>query len=403
MRFYVLLTAMLFAVQLNAQDVKGYYITKSGQTVKGFFEYGDLNNTSSLKFKSSNKDVYKAIPQDATEYGTDEENVRFERHVVKIDVSDASSTDSNPQWDTQTIFLNVVVKGNATLYSYTKNYQTKFFYTIGKQSEVNQLVYKKYINANGVPAENFAFRQQLYKNVSCKGQDVSEFSELPYHEKQLEEVFINFNKCSGSESETFGPKRDTGVSYSFIAGIYNLNFGLMDIAPVPDRENNITYGFGAEAAYTFRSEKISLFAGLEYELMSTDLEYSYKQSFNTVHKKFEIDANALNFYFGPRYNFLLNDNHKIFFDIAPGISIPFGNIKENTVISAESGDSYVGEITEHKLKAGFYFNIDLGYTFDERYSVAVRYETRRDFLNDVYSTYKTDITRWGITLRYTLK
>jgi hypothetical protein len=298
-----------------------------------------------------------------------------------------------------------VVEGEAILYSYTKEYNTKFFLKTKDTQEPEQLMFKKYQAADGAMTENNGFRQQLYNEVKCPGQTHKDFSDVLYDKKQLSDVVKNYNNCHDVKSKEYynGLKRESGFSYTIIAGIYNLKFGLKGAEVEMGAQDNIKFGFGAEAAYTFRSENISLFAGLEYELMSSKLENSYKQPFNTVHKKYEIVGSALNFYFGPRYNLIINPRNKVFFDLAPGISVPFGDISETTTVITDTGNSYAGNASQYELKPGFYCNLGVGYAFDEKYGIALRYQTRRDFLDDVYSSYKTDITRLGIILRYTFK
>jgi hypothetical protein len=403
MRVFTLITAILFAIQTYAQDVKGYYITDSGKKVEGFFEVGDYNDSASLKFKVSRNAGTAAIPSDVVEYGVEEEQLKFEKHTVKIDVSKNSDVHSDPQWDSQTLFLNVVVKGNAALYSYTKDYITKYFFSVGEQDNIRELIYKKHTDANGKAIENNAFRQQLYREVACKWQDASEFMELPYHEKQLEEVFVKYNKCVGSESETFGPVKESGFSYSIVAGIYNTNMEVTRAKPAVDDQTTVTYGFGAEAAYTFPSETFSFFAGVEFELMNVEVTDSAKLMASTTVSNYKMDSNAFNFYFGPRYNLVLNGRNKLFFDVAPGVSIPFGDITQTTIIIPDTGDPYPGIENSSELRAGFYVNLGMGYTFDEKYSIALRYQTRRGFLDDVNGMYDIGVSRVGLLLKYTFK
>ena len=404
MRFFYLITAMFIVAQLHAQDIKGYYIGASGQKVEGFFKYGDFNDTPSVKFKTSRNTEYTSLSNDVVEYGMEEDNLKFEKHTVDIDISGNDSSQKNPEWLIQTVFLNLIVDGDTKLYSYKKDYNTKFFFSAKKKpNEISQLVYKKYKTPEGTITENTMFRQQLYNAVRCDGQDASEFMEVSCNKKQLADIFMTYNECTGSKSETFGPKRDNGISYTIIAGVYNLKLGITDARHPVDSQNSINFSFGGEVAYTVPSQKFSLFGGLEYEIMSAEITETNRQQFNSLKSEYKLDSDAVNLYFGPRYNLEINDRNKFFIDVAPGISLPFGTINETTTIITDTGNEYPGDSNNYELRTGFYFNFDLGYTFDKKYSLALRYQTKRDFLNDVGGSYKTSIVRLGITLRYTFK
>lgn len=404
MRFFTLLTALFFAVQTYAQNVKGYYVNYEGKRIEGSFKQADFTNLSALEFQqSSNKGYIKLSPDLVKEYGVGDE-FKFEKHMVRIDVSQSGGTEKGFQWSEDAIFLNVVVEGDATLYSYSKEYFTKYFLKTKEMQKPEQLMFKKYKAADGNIVDNNGFRQQLYNKVKCPGQTEQDFSDVLYDRKQLIDIIKNYNKSQGVKSEEYhnGLKRESGFSYTVFAGIYNLNFGIKEINPTVDGQNNVNYGFGGEVAYTFRSEKVTLFAGVEYELMSSEVVNSYRQSFNTMTTTFKMDSNAFNFYFGPRYNFIFNDRNKLFIDTALGMSIPFGDIDQTTVITTDVGESYPGASDDYNLKPCFYLNFGFGYTFD-RYGVAIRYRTGRDFLEDVNSTYKTNITSLGVIFRYTFK
>jgi len=403
MRLLTLLLTLLFALQLQAQDVKGYYITDSGKKVDGYFKYADFFDTPALKFKESKNHEFSVLPQNVTEYGLIEDQLKFEKHSVKMDISGNNSFNKEPEWSDKTIFLNVLIEGNATLYSYTKEYKTTFFFTtIAKPNEVNQLIYKKYKVSEESVAENNSFRQQLYNGVKCDGQNVSDFTAVMYDKKQLSDVFKKYNECNGSKSEVYGPKKKSDFKYIIVAGVYNTSLDIPYATPEVDKANDITYGLGIEAAYTFPAETAEIFFRAEYELLKVKLESSRTLVYNTTTSIYDLDAQAVNIYIGPRYNFLLNDTSKISLDAAFGASIPFGDINQSTIITPPTGVKYGGETSHFSLEPGFCVNIGLGYTFYNKYGIYLKYETNRDFLDNTSSRYKTNVSRLGLNFRYTL-
>ena len=405
MRLLTLLSTLLFALQLQAQDVKGYYITDSGKKVDGYFKYADFFDTPALKFKESKNHEFSVLPQNVTEYGLIEDQLKFEKHSVKMDISGNNSFNKEPEWSDKTIFLNVLIEGNATLYSYAKEYKTTFFFTtIAKPNEVNQLIYKKYKVSEESVAENNSFRQQLYNAVKCDGQKVSDFTTIIYDKKQLSDVFKKYNECNGSKSEVYGPKKKSDFKYSLFAGLHNLNVGIDNASPAVDNQLKMNYSFGVEVAYTFPSGGPGLFFRVEYESLKSEIKDAYDQGYNVLESTYKIKGNSLNFIFGPRYNFHLADKHVLFLDAGLSLCLPIAaDIEKTTMIyPINNGAPYSGDNNKFDLGTAFGINTGFGYVFNDKYSLTLRYVTKRDYLDDVSSTFKTNITRFGIVAGYSL-
>ena len=118
-----LLFLFFFTVSAVAQDdYKGYYITETGERVNGFFEFYDFFKTEKLKFKKSGSGEFTQLPKDVGENGIDEGRQKFEKHLVETEMVGDNTYSKEPQLSAQTLFLNVLVKGKVSLYSYTKDY-----------------------------------------------------------------------------------------------------------------------------------------------------------------------------------------------------------------------------------------------------------------------------------------
>jgi len=403
MRFLTLVILFSLSTRLQAQDVSGYYITTSGVKVEGYFKYADFFDTPALKFKTDKKSDYVVLPQDVVEYGLSEDKLKFEKHIVKIDISGSNSTTKEPEWSDKSLFLNVLIEGNANLYSYIKDYKPLFFFnTAAKPGEINQLVYKKYITSSETTAENNFFRQQLYNAVKCEGENVSDFATVVYDKNQLLGIFRKYNECNGSKSEVYGTKKKSDFKYTIVAGLYNTTMGIPYALPEVDQTNDITYGLGIEASYVFPSETTEIFFRAEYELLKVKLVSSTNYVYNTTTSIYDLNTQAFNIYVGPRYNFLLNDRSKISLDTAFGASIPFGDITQSTIITSPTGLQYPGVPSHYNLEPGFCINFGVGYTFNNKYGIYFKCETNRDFLDNTSSHYKTKVSRIGLNLRYTI-
>ena len=404
MKIFTLFTALLLAVTSYAQDAKGYYVTASGQRTQGYFKQGDYNDTPALRFKASRGDEYAALPEEVVEYGFDEERLKFVKHTVSMDVSGNDTTDKNPKLESRVIFLNLLLKGKATLYSYTKDYRVTYFFSVeGKQETVNQLVYKKYKLADGSPAENAGFRQQLFETVKCDRQNISDFTGIFYDKKQLMNVIRNYNECTGGKAVAFGPKKQTGFKYTVVGGLYSSRLGIENGKPdVKTTSADINFGLGFEAAYVFKSEATELFFRGEFETINVTLDETADLGYNLTRSIYELETYAANIYIGPRYNFIINDNNKIFADASFCFSIPFGDITKATRITPPTGETYNGTGVTYSLDPGFAVDFGVGYTLNKKFGLALRYETSRDFLDDANGSFKMKLSRLGLNLRYTL-
>lgn len=410
MRIFSLLAVLFITMQTFSQDIKGYYITDSGQKVEGYFDTTDFNDISLLKFKTSRNSNYSNFSVDGIkEYGINDNEFKFEKHTVQIDISDNGknlSAQKNPEMKTETLFLNVIVEGDATLYSYTKDYKTKFFFTTkNRVGEPEQFIYKKYQSEEGV-AENVSFRQQLFNTVRCSDQMIVDFFEVRYDKKELADIFKNYNNCTDSKYTYYynGFRKKREIRYTVFAGIHKMNFGISEgFPPVNGRDVSTSYDFGFEAAYVLPSEKFELFAQVAYQSISGENVDAYDQGYNILTSTYKVDGAAINVFFGPRVNFLINEKNKLFIDASFGMSFPVGlEVSRSARIKAITGPEYDGDSDLFSASTSFCINFGVGYAFNDKFGLSLRYETNRDVLDDVYSPYKTKINRLGLNLRYSL-
>ena len=398
MRFFTLLAVILFTAQSFAQDVKGYYITYDGNKVEGYFKEGDFNDASSLEFKQMSKSQYVKLSADAMkEYGVGKE-FKFEKHLVQIDRSVANGLEKNPQMKTESLFLNVIIEGGTSLYSYTKEYATKFFVKSKSKTEPEQLIYKKYRLEDGTIAENNTFRQQLFNSVNCKSKSANDFLDAIYQRKELIDAVKEDNKCNGTDSKEYfnDTRRPSDFHYNAFLGLYNQKVAVDNANPPFGKDTQFTITVGVEVAYLFKSEIAALFFRLEYERFSADKSIEVQNITNTV-TKYAIDVSTVNFMFGPRYNFVALDNHKVFLDGGFGLSVPFGDI-DKTVTAFNGAGSFDGGSTKYDLRPSLLVGFGAGYIYNNRYGIAVRYELDKDYLD--YNSYQTKFGKVGINLSY---
>lgn len=408
MRIITLIAAFLVACCVYSQDQKGYYIDHNGQKTEGYFKTTDFHEASSLQFKTlPDGDFEKLAAEEITEYGIDGQ-YKFVKHTVKIDKSDSNynklSRTKDPEWQDATLFLNVIIEGNATLYSYQSKWGTKYFFSVQGDDQPKQLIYKKYKPTEISLYENNHFRQQLFNYVKCEGQLLNEFLDVKYERKELANIFRTYNLCLGSTSRVFfnATSQTTGIKLTVFAGASNLVFYLDNFPRTFSKSNSVGYNAGLEAALILPSETLEFFLRVEFEKGEGEVINYYDQGYNVLTTKFKFDSDMFNIHLGPRYNFLINERNKIFIDASLSVSLPFGTVVESSSIRSNSGIEYDGDGRVYDLSSTFGGNFGAGYVFNKKWGIDIRYETNRNMFTNIDTKYTTKISRLGFNVRYTI-
>jgi hypothetical protein len=156
--------------QINYQ--KGYFLSNNGEKTDCFIKNMDWkNNPSEIKYRiGENDEVKTALIEDIGEFLIYDE-CKFVRAVVEIDRSADNvnnlSTDVNPLFNKEQLFLRFVIEGNATLYQYQDSNLTRFFYSIGETDKV-QLIYKRFLPSGSLTiGRNETYKEQLETTMLC--------------------------------------------------------------------------------------------------------------------------------------------------------------------------------------------------------------------------------------------
>lgn len=411
MKIFTLLSLFFYGVIACGQDIqKGYYIDASGQRAEGFFSYGNFADPSTLKFSNTAEGSFEDFKyNDVAEYGV-ENDFKYQKVTVDIEVStlkaDAVSKTRNPEWGSKTIFVNVLLEGDASLYSYYSPGGSIFFYKINsKNVPLSQLVYKKYYTADYTVAISRHYQQQMFTDVNCKSQGIKDFNRVRYSESSLIKVFSAYNECSGNTVKKYDSKKDRSIKleYTVFAGVNHSNMKLNNTNP-PIGDNTDTQlglGFGGEVAIVVPSRKFSFFLKADYEHIKNEFAREWVSGNSYVKTSYNIDITLLNLYVGARYNYLLNPKNKLFIDAAFASGFPWGSF-EKYYYSESPTLTMAGQVYEMKLGKDIFFNFGIGYTFNNKYGIDLRVDTPRDFFNDVNYTLSTKSYRVGLNLRYTI-
>jgi hypothetical protein len=229
---------------------------------------------------------------------------KYIRATINIDrstqVVNELTTNSQPEWSKEQLFLKVLIEGNRSLYYYEDKSVARFFYSVNDTS-LKQLVHKQYIVKNvdllnnynqhcNNMAENNAFRQQLWVDVKCPSMSIKSAENIGYSKNELKKYFKEYNKCMG----------DTFVDFTKNAtkSIFHLRF-----------TPGITY-----SSYTFSYYPYT-FSDYYYLNYSLGLEFEYilpfynhywsllfEPTFNIMYTTGDSRNQIINFGFSPTLN-----------------------------------------------------------------------------------------------------
>lgn len=308
-----------------------------------------------------------------------------------------------PIWVSRTVFLNVVVAGEASLYSYLSDKGTKFFYEVsGKNVALNQLVYKQYMVNQGNIGENNQFRQQLFNDVNCDGATVSKFANLQYIQSDLEKVFTRYNSCKGGKEGInelkVSSSRRSKFAFTILAGIVDEDYNITNERYPGAKDNKVVFTGGIESSFTLPSETLSFFFKLLYQDMSSTSMVTYGSTSRTSTEIYTINSSLVNAYVGPRYNLKLGKQHTVYANAAFCLLLPFGTSSHKHITTNDLGT--VSYSDSASLKEQYLYSLGLGYMFSGKYGIEVNYDAPKKLKGADFSTIKLNTV--AVNLRYKL-
>lgn len=345
---------------------RGYFIDNNDEKVDCFINNLDWYfNPTEFVYKISNE----ANPTRMELSGVKEFKVgnhKYVRESVKIDKSKDDirklDRDRNPKWSDETLFLRVIVEGNATLYSYRNEDVLRFFFSIGG-NPVEQLIHKLFLIETTEAKSNNDFWNQLMNTINCKNLSSDKIKEVKYSQRSLAKYFDEHNLCVGGDNISIISTKDKDSSESFRI---RLTTGL-DKSQLRLESSNST---------TNLSQEFSPRAGLELEVLlpfnknkwSVILEPTY-QAYSSD-SKFKTRYSSIEVPFGVRHGFYLGANSKIFVNLSVVVDVP---LKYEVELS--NTRMLIGKRPGISGAAGF------GYSY-KRLSIEARYYMDRAVLDE---------------------
>jgi hypothetical protein len=371
-------TSSLFS-QINFEEA--YFIQNDNVLVKCLIKnVGWKNNPESFEYiLSIDQEPKTQSISDVKEFSIYGE-FKYIRATVDMDTSSNNlskqSLIKNPEFIKKTLFLEVLLEGQASLYSYKQGNLSRYFFS--KNQGIEQLVYKTYLTEENKLGKNYQFRQQLFTALSCKDISTRDFENIDYYTSDLSKLFVRYNQCVGSETLIYKSdiKKDwfnltirPGVSFSSLS-ITNSSFTNRNRDY--GRSSSLRLGLEAEIVLPFNKNKWTIIVEPTYR------NYSGEDSGR------EAVYNSLEFPVGVRHYLFLNDSSKIFINAAAVFDVPLNEI-----------------LDRYDLDSQINFALGTGFTFMSRYSMELRYFTNRQLLNG-YAFLGSEFTTFSLIFGYTL-
>jgi hypothetical protein len=398
-----LLLLFAFTIVCNASFAqidyqKGYFLSNNGEKTDCFIKNMDWkNNPSEIKYRiGENDEVKTALIEDIGEFLIYDE-CKFVRAVVEIDRSvdnvNNLSTDVNPLFNKEQLFLRVVIEGNATLYQYQDSNLTRFFYSIGETDKV-QLIYKRFL-PNGLLTigRNETYKEQLETTMLCSKITPNSIERLNYEFNPLKKIFLAYNTCVDSNSTMVNGDNSLVDNSSAVYNkndsqrdVFNLtprigaNFSSFDVVTVLSGSNdNINYGSKTNLRIGLETEFILPYNKNKIALIAEFTLSNFKSEVNIGNEVRKVDYNSFDIPFGVRYYFFLNESSKIYINAVYNLNVSTGKL-------VQTKDFDLTPSTSSTLGYG------LGYKFKNKFSVEYRLLSSRNASDYIFYNFNYKVS-----------
>jgi hypothetical protein len=226
----------------QSKFLTGYVIKPNGDTVHGYVDYRNWSvNPEKISFKEQLTDdnvVYTCA--DINGFGVAGEIYIKATVAINESKSNTNELDLSAEviYYKDSVFLQALIRGTKSLYRYKNKSVLEQFY-IWQDTAYNLLIYKKYLTVpNSNPdnyassntytpeqrtsqsiAENTRYLNQLAMYLSDCPNIQSNFKDLEYSRKSLEQLFHHYYQCSQSQPEYHFQTEKTKVVTGALAGI----------------------------------------------------------------------------------------------------------------------------------------------------------------------------------------
>lgn len=382
---------------------KGYYIDNFNQKNDCLIKNIDwLNNPHNFDYKlTEHGETKTADIQSVKEFGiyNDSKYIR-----AKVDIDRSSNdlnfldSDKNPLFKEETVFLKELIQGEANLYSFEDKRSKRLFYST-KDSNIEQLIYKRYKVTENSIATNSHYKQQLWNSLKCENIPQKRFNNLKYSTRAILKIFVEYNTCKNSDFINYETKQKTDFfNLNIRPRLNNSSLSIENSSAdymSSNFGNEIGFGLGLEAEFIlpFNKNKWSVLV---------EPTYQYFKSTNTTvvpniaseNMTTEVNYKSIEIPIGLRHFFFLNSESTFFVNASFVLDFDL-----NSTIELER--TYNSNISPLDIGFANNYAFGIGYKLKDTYSIEIRIQTKRNLLRK-YSSWNSDYKTLSIILGYSL-
>jgi len=374
----------------------GYFLNNNGIKTECLIKnVAWKNNPVEFSYKLSETDeAQKGYINSVSEFSVS--GYKFKRFTTKLDRSGRDiatmSELREPTWVNETLFLNVLVEGKATLYQYEDGNLVRFFTSTSNDNEAQQLVYKPYKESDMQIGYNNQFRGQLYSVMKDEFPDLKRFSNLKYEKDVLVNLFTDYNAKKGELVNNINDKKNkSSINFKITAGVaFNSvsakqSFTYRESSSDFSTKASLRVGAEVEVILPFNNSKWAVFANPGYQ--------HYKDSYDKV-DSWQVDYTFVDVPLGVRHYMYVSKKSKIFLNAAYVLAF---NVNKSNINTVYRGNSWPVPLSADLKNAP---NVAVGVGFSHgNFSLEGRYGLKRQ-LSRNQILWSVDYTSLNIILGY---
>ncbi len=396
--FSCLFVAFTLAANAQIDYESGFFITNANEKVPCLILNMDWkNNPSQFEYKlSEDAEVKIGTIKSVKEFSIGS-MLKYVRETVQMERSSGNvqnlSNTRVAQFQEETVFLKVLVSGEAILYGYEDGNLNRFFYQ-NKLEDVEPLIFKRYLNKDGLIAENNRFRQQLYNAFPCKAINMKNIEDVSYQTSDLVKFFIKYNTCVNNDYKDYTDKGKQdlfnltlrpGVRFSSLT-VENALRSELDVSF--DDQTSFTFGVEAEFIMGFNKNKWSVIIEPTYQ--------AFKSEGVSGRGPVSVEYKSIEFPVGVRHYMFLGDSSKLFVNVS---YVVYDLSFDSSLNYEELNNTVLSSILEIESRTNLLFGF--GYKYDDKYSIELQYATDRNILSN-FVNYSSDYSNLSVKFGYTL-
>lgn len=380
------LLAFLFFTLQGFSQIKfeaGYFIDNDGVKTECLIKNVDWrHNPKQFEYKDNQESIVQIKTISTIKEFAINSGKKYRRAFVDIDKSSSlikfMSYSRAPEFLKDTIFLNVLVEGKATLYAYEQPNLYRYFYNVD-DNDPQQLIYKKYRihgenEMNDKVGENIQFKSQLWRNVNCEKLSTETVFKIRYKKAALVKYFVKHNECSeapfmdlskNQKRNKFNLNIKPGLRFSQLS-VNNTNVN--PVAYNTDFSWKLGFRGSIETEFIlpYNKNKWAVFLEPVYQYYNNKKE---REPYNA-----DITYSSVEITSGIRYYIYLNDDSKLYTNLSYSFDLHFNSFLE-----------YEGNGRDWNLETASNFSLGAGYKFKNRLSAELRYNFNRELFRDFTS------------------